>query len=55
MLADRAVAAEKDIDKGKPGVAEINVSESGKLDGRLDVQTVPDRYPIPHIQDYTSV
>ena len=31
MLADRAVAAEKDVDEAKPGVAEINVSESGKL------------------------
>ena len=31
MLADRAVAAEKDMDEAKPGVAEINVSESGKL------------------------
>ena len=31
MLADRAVAAEKDVDGAKPGVAEINVSESGKL------------------------
>ena len=31
MLADRAVAAEKDGDEAKPGVAEINVSESGKL------------------------
>ena len=31
MLADRAVAAGKDVDKAKPGVAEINVSESGKL------------------------
>ena len=30
MLADRAVAAEKDVDEAKPGVAEINVSESGK-------------------------
>ena len=26
MLADRAVAAEKDVDEAKPGVAEINVS-----------------------------
>ena len=31
MLADRAVAAQKDVDEAKPGVAEINVSESGKL------------------------
>ena len=36
MLADRAVAAEKDIDEAKPGVAEINVSESGKLVGLLE-------------------
>ena len=26
MLADRAVAAQKDVDEAKPGVAEINVS-----------------------------
>ena len=31
MLADCAVAAEKDVDEAKPGVAEINVSESVKL------------------------
>ena len=31
MLADRAVTAEKDINETKPGVAEMNVSESGKL------------------------
>ena len=31
MLADRAVAAEKDVNEAKPGVAEVNVSESGKL------------------------
>ena len=36
MLADRAVAAEKDVDEAKPGVAEINVSESGKLVGLLE-------------------
>ena len=36
MLADCAVAAEKDIDEAKPGVAEINVSESGKLVGLLE-------------------
>ena len=35
MLADRAVAAENDVDKAKPGVAEIQVSESGKLVGLL--------------------
>ena len=31
MLAVRAVAAEKDVDEAKPGVAEINISESGTL------------------------
>ena len=36
MLADRAVAAEKDVDEAEPGVAEINVSESGKLVGLLE-------------------
>ena len=36
MLADRAVAAEKDVDEAKPGVAEIHVSESGKLVGLLE-------------------
>ena len=36
MLADRAVASEKDVDEAKPGVAEINVSESGKLVGLLE-------------------
>ena len=36
MLADRAVAAEKDIDEAKPGVAEIHVSKSGKLVGLLE-------------------
>ena len=36
MLADGAVAAEKDVDEAKPGVAEINVSESGKLVGLLE-------------------
>ena len=36
MLADRAVAAEKDVDEAKPGAAEINVSESGKLVGLLE-------------------
>ena len=36
MLADRAVTAEKDVDEAKPGVAEINVSESGKLVGLLE-------------------
>ena len=28
MLANRAVAAEKDVDEAKPGVAEIRVSET---------------------------
>ena len=37
MLADRAVAAEKDVAKAKPGVAEINVSERGKLVGLFSV------------------
>ena len=36
MLADRAVTSEKDVDEAKPGVAEINVSESGKLVGLLE-------------------
>ena len=36
MLADRAVAAEKDVDEAKLGVAEINVSESRKLVGLLE-------------------
>ena len=36
MLADHAVAAEKDVDEAKPGVAEINVSESEKLAGLLE-------------------
>ena len=35
MLADRAVAAEKDVGEAKPGVTEIQVSESGKLVGLL--------------------
>ena len=33
MLADRAVAVEKVVDEAEPGVAEIHVSESGKLVG----------------------
>ena len=36
MLANRAVAAEKDVDEAEPGVAEINISESGKLVGLLE-------------------
>ena len=35
-LADRAVVAEKYGDEAQPGVAEINVSESGKLVGLLE-------------------
>ena len=31
MLADWAIASENDVDKSKPGVAEIKVSETGKL------------------------
>ena len=36
MLANRAVAAEKDVDEAKPGVAEIKVSEGRKLVGLLE-------------------
>ena len=36
MLVVRAVGAEKDVDEAKPGVAEINVSESGKFVGLLE-------------------
>ena len=36
MLADRALASENDVDKSKPGVAEIQVSETGKLVGLLE-------------------
>ena len=36
MLADRALASEKDVEEIKPGVAEIKVSETGKLVGLLD-------------------
>ena len=35
MLADRVLASENDVDKSKPGVAEIKVSETGKLVGLL--------------------
>ena len=36
MLADRALASENDLDESKPGVAEIKVSETGKLVGLLE-------------------
>ena len=36
MLADRAVASENDVEKAKQGLAEILVSESGKLVGLLE-------------------
>ena len=36
MFADRAVADEKEVDGAKPGVSEINASESGKLVGLLE-------------------
>ena len=36
MLADRALASENDINESKPGVAEIQVSETGKLVGLLE-------------------
>ena len=36
MLANRALAFENDVDKSKPGVAEIKVSETGKLVGLLE-------------------
>ena len=36
MLASHAVAAKKDVDEAKPGFAEINVTESGKLVGLLE-------------------
>ena len=36
MLAGHAVAAEKDVDEAKPGVAEINLSENEKLVGLLE-------------------
>ena len=36
MLADRALASEKDVEEIKPGVAEIKVSETGKLVGLLE-------------------
>ena len=36
MLADRALASENDVDESKPGVAEIKVSETGKLVGLLE-------------------
>ena len=36
MLADWALASENDVDESKPGVAEIQVSETGKLVGLLE-------------------
>ena len=36
MLADRALSSENDVDESKPGVAEIKVSETGKLVGLLE-------------------
>ena len=36
MLADQALASEKDVEEIKPGVAEIKVSETGKLVGLLE-------------------
>ena len=36
VLADRAVASEYDVEEAKQGVAEIQVSESGKLVGLLE-------------------
>ena len=36
MLADWTPASENNVDESKPGVAEIQVSEAGKLVGLLD-------------------
>ena len=36
MLADRALAAETDVEESKPGVAEIKVDETTKLVGLLE-------------------
>ena len=36
ILADRALAAEQDVEESKPGVAEIKVEETGKLVGLLE-------------------
>ena len=36
VLADRALAAEEDVDESKPGVAEIKVEETTKLVGLLE-------------------
>ena len=36
MLADLALASKNDVDESKPGVAEIQVSETGKLVGLLE-------------------
>ena len=35
-LADRALAAEQDVEESKPGVAEIKVDETSKLVGLLE-------------------
>ena len=36
VLADRALAAEQDVEESKPGVAEIKVEETSKLVGLLE-------------------
>ena len=36
MLADRALASKNDVDESEPGVAEIKVSQTGKLVGLLE-------------------
>ena len=36
MLANRARASENEVDESKPGVAEIQVSKTGKLVGLLE-------------------
>ena len=47
VLADRALAAEQDVEEGKPGVAEIKVDETSKLVGlfikRLETVTISER------------
>ena len=52
MLADRAVAAEKDVDEAKPGVADINVSESEKLVGLLEDLSQAQETRDSHSQGY---